>query len=69
MIEEIKFELTDLSTKCEHKKDIVFGKDSTCIFMFAIRKPLKQKEYEEIPTEKMVIDAFIKPFRGGDEEE
>ena len=58
-----------MSSKCEQKKDIVFGQDSTCTFMFAIRQPLKGKEYEEVPSQKLVIDAIIKPFRGGDEEE
>jgi hypothetical protein len=69
IIEEKKFKLPELSAKCEHKKEIVFGKDSTCTFVFAISQPLKGKEYEEVPTQKMVIDTFIKPFRGVDEEE
>jgi hypothetical protein len=36
-IEEKKFKLGDLATKCEHKKDIVFGKDGACTFTFSIR--------------------------------
>ena len=69
IIEEKKFKLPDLNTKCEQKKEIVFGKDSTCTFVFTIRQPLKGKEYEEVPSQKMVIDTFIKPFRGVEEEE
>jgi len=33
-IEEKKFKLGDLGTKCEHKKELTFGKDSTCTFIF-----------------------------------
>jgi hypothetical protein len=62
-VEEKKFKMSDLGSKCEHKKEITFGKDSTCTFIFAIRQPLKGKEYEEVPTPKLVIDTFIKPFR------
>ena len=62
-IEEKKFKMSDLGTKCEHTKEITLGKDSTCTFIFAIRQPLKSTEYEEVPTPKLVIDTFIKPFR------
>jgi len=64
-IEEKKFKLGDLGTKCEHNKEIIFGKDATCSFTFAIRQPLKGKEFEEVPQQKLVIDTFIKPFREG----
>ena len=36
-IEEKKFKMSDLGIKCEHTKEITFGKDSTCTFIFAIR--------------------------------
>jgi hypothetical protein len=29
----------------------------------SIRQPIKGKEYQEIPTQKLIIDTFLEPFK------
>jgi hypothetical protein len=31
--------------------------------MISIKQPLKGKEYHEVPNKKLVIDAFMEPFK------
>ncbi len=65
VLEEKKFKMSELSAKCSQTRDIQFNNSkATCQITFSIRQPLKGKELEEIPTQKLVIDTFIEPFRG-----
>lgn len=62
-LESKKIKMNELSTKCEQTKDIVYKNKAQCSITFQIRQPLKGKEYEEVPTQKLVIDTFIDPFK------
>jgi hypothetical protein len=30
---------------------------------FQLREPIRQKEWEEVPVKKLVVDSFPEPFR------
>ena len=59
-----KFKLGDLSSKCECVKEIKLAAGSASL-KFQIHQPIKGKDYEEVPSQKLVIDSFIQPFRDG----
>lgn len=62
-IESKKIKMNELSQKCEQTKDIAFKVNAQCSITFQIRQPLKGKDFEEKPIQKLVIDTFIEPFR------
>ncbi len=62
-IESKKIKMTELSAKCEQTKDVVFNNKSQLQLTMSIKQPLKGKEYQEVPSKKLVIDAFMEPFK------
>lgn len=64
-MDEKKFKLSELASKCDVTKDITFGKiKATIQLKFSVHTPIKGKEYEEVKSQKLVIDSYLPPFRG-----
>ena len=65
-LEEKKIKLGEIATKCEVVKEVKFsvGGGALVALKFSIHTPLKGKDYEEVKSEKLVIDSFTEPFRG-----
>ncbi len=61
---EAKFRVADIGSKCTFEKTINLG-GFDVTFAFMMRTPTRQKDIEQIPSEKMVVDGFPTPFRGG----
>lgn len=62
-LDEKKFRVHELSSKCETVKDIKACGNATYQLKFSLHTPTKQKDYEEVKTEKLVIDSYLQPFR------
>lgn len=63
LIDEKKFRLTELGTKCDMVKDIKASGNATYNLKFSIHTPIRGKDHEEVKSQKLVIDKFIPPFR------
>ena len=63
-VDSKKFRLVDLGTKCNMEKDVkLSGFDTT--FLFSVNTPIKEKEMEQIPFQKLIVDSFPEPYKGG----
>jgi len=63
LLDEKKFRLADLGMKCDMSKDVKSVSNSSYNLKFSIHTPIRGKEYEEVKSQKLVIDKFITPFR------
>ena len=57
------FKVGELGTKGILEKPLQL-KGFDCTLTFSLREPIRQKEFDEIPTKKLVLDSFPEPFRG-----
>lgn len=63
-LEKKAFKLTQLGTKCDLEKDFKL-KGFDFVLSFHLHEPIRQKDFEEIPIKKLIIDSYLDPFRGG----
>jgi len=57
------FKVGELGTKGILEKPLQL-KGFDCTLTFTLREPIRQKEFDEIPIKKLVLDSFPEPFRG-----
>ena len=66
MLDEKKFRLSELGTKCDMSKDVKSVGNSVYNLKFSVHTPIRGKDFEEVKSQKLVIDKFIPPFREND---
>jgi len=64
VLESKSIKLLGLANKCDFEKEVNL-KGFSFVLSFHLNEPIKQKEYEEIPVRKLIIDSYPEPFRGG----
>lgn len=62
-LEKKSFKLTGLGQKCDFEKDVKL-KNCDFVLSFHMHEPIRQKEWEEIPVKKLVLDSFPEPLKG-----
>ena len=63
-VDKKTFKLNNLGTSCSMEKALTM-KGLEFTLLFEMNTPIRQKEYEEAPVKKLVIDSFKPPFRDG----
>ncbi|CDW72042.1 UNKNOWN [Stylonychia lemnae] len=63
-LEKKTIKLSGLGTKCDFEKEMKL-KNFDFLLSFHLTEPIRQKDFEEIPVKKLIIDSYPEPFRGG----
>lgn len=55
VVDSKKFRLAELATKCDLEKDVKLG-GFDINFLFQVNTPIKEKEMQQIPIQKLMVD-------------